>query len=158
MTSILSESNLQLSQSQLTIDTTSVTTTEEQGLKRIGKSKDHFLYEEEKKILFYEWWRKTEWHETNENDPNKTKIAWGGEKKAIQWGCFSEGAVISSGAPMVICKLCSGSLKHPSYKNVGPSGMKSHLGSKNCNRIGVAQGSDNSLRQLSYRESVSRKC
>ena len=151
MTSSQPESSFNASQSQSITKPFSFSIDEE-ALKRIGINATCFLYEEEKKTAFLEWWKKTDWYESNIIDGRpKVNIIWGSEKKATSWSYFHEGATVSAGEPMVICKICHTTMKHAANKNIGPSGMAAHLATKYCTK----HGGGPTLRQLEYREAVS---
>src|SRR2546421_7334861 len=82
------------------------------GLTRRGKPVSCYIFEEQLKETFRDWWSLTRWFGTNPK--KRLKVRWGSKKSATYWEYYHEGAETGDGIPRVVCQRCDKVLVHPS--------------------------------------------
>jgi hypothetical protein len=104
-------------------------------LQRLESGK-YVVWKLDYKDTFRQWFETTPWFKTWASK-GKPTINWGGRKRKSgedsPWNYFQEVAIVQTGQPRIVCKMCQLDLSHPSAGH-GNHSMNLHLATAACKK------------------------
>ncbi len=95
----------------------------------------YYVYEENKRDIFFTWWNAFKWasSNTNQDDKKNKRLYWNIDKKVAIEDHFMKETTVVNDTSKIICKRCHLILDH-SYVENDINTTKLHLSSKQCSK------------------------
>lgn len=95
------------------------------------------VWDEKIKHIWDGWWDSTPWRIQNPTQQIDWKLD---KRRSSSYTHYRSIALISDGKPLLQCKRCDCTLKHPQATNSGTSSIDRHVKSNACKQSAKAQG------------------